>query len=97
MACVKCAQGDHSAHVDVYQGTACIGCGCTGTGKGGYMITPEIRIRLAKKSKDELIDALGVFGEALQAILNDEQSDCRKSLAVHARTLLAQVEGKGTR
>ena len=34
--------------------------------------------------------------EALLAILDDEQSDCRKSLAVHARTLLAQVEGKET-
>ena len=37
MACVKCSQGDHADHVDVYQGTACIGCGCTSVKKGGGM------------------------------------------------------------
>lgn len=39
MACVKCEQGDHSDHVDVYQGTECIGCGCTSVKKGGGMKT----------------------------------------------------------
>ena len=100
MACVKCSQGDHADHVEVYQGTECIGCGCTSVKKGGAMdktlrINLEGGIDALKRKIDSLEADRASLMEALRDILNDQHSDCRKSLADKAQTLLAQVEGKG--
>ena len=49
----------------------------------------------AVNERDGLLAQNRAMREALRDILDDPQSDCRKSLADNARTILAQVEGNG--